>query len=260
MKREEKDEMLSGLFMVLTICFGNLFVYAVYVAIEEFSVSYLFIALAFGIVFTLFAFWTYVKTTHKSLRFCFIPKKVLSEIEKSAEIFSVSPDFQKKYINFAKSTYQRTGKIYEKEQKIFEIQDLQKKESTIEVFELLLKSIESKGGFVEFFTETEKRKNDEKYINEFDVNSYMFLKDYLCGELVSKEFSYLAKIVYKECQFVVTDIGFSKEFTEKNNKMIEKLNNFYSPILFVFHDEIKNLAQKWKTRNHSWFFDKKHIV
>lgn len=244
MRREEKDEMLSGIFLVLAICFGNLLLYTIYVTIDEFVLGYVFLAIAFGLAFVLFAFWTYVVATHKSLRFYFIPKNVLQEIEKSAEIFSVSPDFQKKYISYAKATYQRSGKIFEKDKTLISLENLQDKESIAEVFELLYKCIESKGGFVEFFTETERRKKDPKYINEFDVNNYTFLKEYLCGDFVSKEFSYLAKAVYKECQFVVTDIGFSKEFTEKNNKIIEKLNGYYNPILFAFHDEIQKLAQK----------------
>lgn len=244
MKKEEKDDMIAGILLMFAICFGNLFLYATYVAIEEFSVGYLFIAIAFGLAFILFAFWTVVVATHKRLRFCFVPKNVLEEIDRSAEIFSVSPDFQKKYISFAKATYQRSGKIFEKDKTLVSLENLQNKESIAEVFELLYKCIESKGGFVEFFTETEKRKKDPKYTNEFEVNNYTFLKEYLCGDFVSKEFSYLAKAVYKECQFVVTDIGFSKEFTEKNNKVIEKLNSYYNPILFAFHDEIKKLANK----------------
>lgn len=244
MRREEKDEMLSGIFLVLAICFGNLLLYTIYVTIDEFVLGYVFLAIAFGLAFVLFAFWTYAVATHKSLRFYFIPKNVLQEIEKSAEIFSVSPDFQKKYISFAKATYQRTGKIFESEPTSPALESTLNKEVSVEIFELLLKTVETKGGFVEFFTETEKRKKDSKYANELNVNNYTFLKEYLCGNFVSKEFSYLAKAVYKECQFVVTDIGFSKEFTEKNSKTIEKLNSYYNPILFAFHDEIQKLAQK----------------
>lgn len=244
MRREEKDEMMSGIFLVLAICFGNLLLYTIYVTIDEFVLGYIFLAIAFGLAFLLFAFWTYVVATHKSLRFYFIPKNVLQEIEKSAEIFSVSPDFQKKYIKFAKATYQRIGKISESEPTSPALESTLNKEASVEIFELLLKTVETKGGFVEFFTETEKRKKDSKYTNELNVNNYTFLKEYLCGNFVSKEFSYLAKVVYKECQFVVTDIGFSKQFTEKNSKIIEKLNSYYNPILFAFHDEIQKLAQK----------------
>lgn len=236
----KKNQRLKALYlMVFAFSFSLAICFTMFVLIE-FNIWGLFVTILLWILMFFSIFMLSITNKYYKLKYYFLGKKFDEMVLQSTKNF-VNAD-QKFVEEFRKSRivdYRQTGKIFD-EPNVSRDAWIYRNEKQLKMveklFNVLAKSIKSKGGFTEFCRELRKFNVDDEYV----------ILSYLNTGLVSNELKYLFSTVFNYSYFWVEDTGISPEYTEKNKETIKKLDEFYSPILFGFEDEINQIIQKIK--------------
>lgn len=201
------------------------------------------------VTFIIFHFFYHLLKNEYKMKYVFQRKKMNNDISFSVEKFKGGDEkFIKDYISFCKKNYKKTGFIG------FEIDStdfLYKEENTAitlkNILEIIISSINSKGGFLEFF----ERLRQIKFLDSYEVFRLLQIN------VISNELKYLMLVVFNLTYFNLNDNGLSKVFTEKNEKLKNDMDSIYSPILFNFKDEItENIKYlEYLTNNDDSFND-----
>lgn len=220
--------MLSFCFMIADTAF--IFIFKDWISISVFVVLFL---ISFW-----FAFMGFCAARDYKVKFMLNKKQYKKHLEIAISKFETT---DKEFIrNFKKETNLHWIRFGEFDtEKTFSSWIYRSQEETEKlkiVLEALYSSIVSKGGFVEAIGSL-----DDHELLSGGLYSYLHI------DIVSCELRFLIKQVYNFSSFKIKDPGFSDGFTKRNNEKIEKLNNFYSPILFNFEEEVKTLLKKTKT-------------
>ena len=220
--------MLSFCFMIADTAF--VFIFKDWVSISVFVILFM---LSF-----LCAFMGFCAARDYKLKFLFNKKEYKKHLEAAIQKFGTADkEFIKEFKKETRLHWIRFGEFdTDKPFSSWLYRSQEETEKLKTILKVIHNSIVSKGGFVEAINSLE---NQGFYSG--GIYSYLHI------DIVSCELRFLIKQVYKFSSFKIKDPGFSDGFTKRNNERIEKLNNFYSPILFNFEEEVKTLLEKTKT-------------
>ena len=217
--------MLSFCFMIADTAF--IFIFKDWISISVFVILFI---LSF-----LCAFMGFCAARDYKLKFLFNKKEYKKHLEAAIQKFGTADkEFIKEFKKETRLHWIRFGEFdTDKPFSSWLYRSQEETEKLKIVLETLYNSIVSKGGFVEAIGSL-----DDCGILSGGIYSYLHI------DIISCELRFLIKQVYNFSSFKIKDPGFSEGFSKRNNERIEKLNSFYSPILFAFEDEIKNLLNK----------------
>ncbi len=206
------------------------------------SFIFAFIAWQFAILGVVFAIvfvvsYKFARTIYKGyqIRYLFRGKDFKSQVQDALKAFNTTDEeFIERFKKSAKENYKRHGIVFTLDGSSTWVYRSDENIPLIkEVFKMLNDCVESKGGFVEFIEELNK-----KGYSGYDIYSYLAL------DILSNALYYLIADVFYYSDFCLIDIGLSDKFEEQNNAMKKRLTEVYSKILFEFEAEIKELAEK----------------
>lgn len=237
----KKDEKLRNLFLVLFVLFFTSSACFLLICVGFYNVLWLVLTILCFIVSVICAVFARLKYKGYQLKKIFSKKEFYILLNESLKKFPNAPDdFIKPYVKARKKVYEKTGKLFYDANCDWIYRNEENKNRILKVFGCMKDAIKSKGGFVEFCNHLkEKGKNGE-------TESSWFAYSCFNTDLVSGELNYLMAEVYRFSDFCVTDIGYSEEFTKKNNETIRILNEKYTLMLFAFEQEISDAYEKIK--------------
>ena len=220
--------MLSFCFMIADTAF--IFIFKDWISISVFVILFM---LSF-----LCAFMGFCAARDYKLKFLFNKKEYKKHLEAAIQKFGTADkEFIKEFKKETRLHWIRFGEFdTDKPFSSWLYRSQEETEKLKTILKVIHNSIVSKGGFVEAINFLE---NQGFYSG--GIYSYFHI------DIISCELRFLIKQVYKFSSFKIKDPGFSDGFTKRNNTKIEKLNSFYSPILFNFEEEVKTLLEKTKT-------------
>lgn len=236
----KKNQRLKNLYaMVFAFSFSLAACFTMFVCIE-FNIWGFLVTILLWVLMAFSIFMLSITNKFYRLKYYFLGKKFDELIENSAKKFvNADPQFIEEFRKSKIADYRQSGKIFY-ESNVSQDAWIYRNEKQLKMveklFNILAKSIKSKGGFTEFCRELRK----------FDVDDEYMILNYLNTGLVSNELKYLFSAVFNYSYFWVEDTGISPEYTEKNKETIKKLDEYYSPILFGFEDEINAIIKKIK--------------
>lgn len=236
MNKFQKDAVYKVIFLALSLMFFSLSFIFFAMVIAVFNLWGLITAILCFIGYLVF--WRLARLKYKGyqLKYYFCNKKYNQEIVDVLAKFEGAPQsFIEELRHDTKRRYRYAGYLFSRDSVDRIYKDKEAKNIISKLYTKLYEAIKSKGGFVEFFKEIENLDLDSWEINH-----------YLSTSLISDEFDYLLAKVYILTDYTIYDNGLSEEFTKRNNKMIEDLNEIYSPLLFNFKDELENVLNKLK--------------
>ncbi len=234
------DVKLKNLFLILTLA---MFLSAV--VLSAILVIYFSIAVVVLIVLCLVlsvAFYVLAMMKFKGYKLKYVHNKEFKTlINESIKKFKNAPKwFIENYTEDTKIIYQKTGKLFFKEDNDWLYRDEFYKDKIIKAYKMLYDSIVSKGGFVQFCVNLTKDITLSEQEEYDEWNAHLFFNlDLISGELV-----YLMNEVFKLNYFFLFGDECPEEYTLKNEYYKVVLNDIYSPILFGFEDEVKSVLGK----------------
>ena len=200
-----------------------------------FEMEGLIITLSTAVISVILTFIAVVYSKEYKLRYLFLGKNFNKQVSESLKKFNISdPNFIKTFIKTRKKTYRQTGKIYNFKHQTNLSRDNNLAKQSLELYRLLLESIKSKGGFVEFC--------NKLTLKEFESN--WFVCNLITTNLISDDLCFILLETFILTDFYVSDNGLSEEYTKRNNQNIEVLNKLFSPALMNFEEEINQVIKK----------------
>lgn len=236
----KEDVKLKNLFLILTLAMFLSAVVLSSILVIHFSivvVVLIALCLVLMIVFYVLAIMKFKGYKLKNMH----NKEFTLLINESIKKFKNAPDwFIQNYIEDTKTTYQKTGKLFFKEDNDWLYRDEFYKDKIINAYKMLYDSIVSKGCFVQFCVNLTKDiiLSEQEGYDEWNVHLFFNL-DMISGELV-----YLMNEVFKLNYFFLFGDECPEEYALKNEYYRVVLNDIYSPILFGFEEEVKSVLEK----------------
>lgn len=246
MYRRKRYEILSVLFLILAILSAVVMFFEIlYWILYELDTEVLVILIVCPILSLIFGVFFILYHKKTPIKYLYIGKKTKQQIADKAKSFkNASAEFLKDFYDFCEDNYHNYGEIFPTDNAEWYLSDIRNQEACDNIYKILSECIKSKGGFAEFCAKLQKKVAEEiKKYGEGDFG-YQYIIPAFSNQIVSDELHYLMNKVFQKTGFNLNDNGVSENFSERNKILICEMNEIYSPVLFGFEEEIKNLATK----------------
>lgn len=246
MYKRKRYEALSVLFLILAILSAVvLFFEVLYWILYELDTEVLVTLIVCPILTLVFGVLSVLYHKKTPIKYLYIGKKTKQQIADKAQRFkNASDEFLKEFYDYCEDNYHNYGQIFLVDNAEWYLSDNRNQEACDDVYKMLWKCIKTKGGFNEFCECLQKKvaKEIEKH-GEGDFG-YQYIIPAFSNQIVSDELHYLMNKVFQKTGFNLGDNGVSEKFSERNKALICEIDEVYSPVLFGFEEEIKNIATK----------------
>lgn len=203
---------------------------------------FVFFAVAFLIIFAIF--YKFARTLYLGyqIKYIWLGKNYKTQVKNALEKFGATDeDFIQTFKKNSKINYKRTGLVFGNPSYCAWVYRSDKNIPILKkYFTILYECVESKGGFNEFFDRIKEVECNPEEGYRYSAYAYLRL------DIVPPELDYLISVVYNETSFYNhhNDIGLSEKFLKENLEQDKRVDEVYSPMLFRFADEVKELYEK----------------